>query len=189
METNNRTLLLASKSPRRRSLIENIGMQYRIVEADVEEIIPNGLQAKEVAEYLARLKSDFEIELSDDDILLTADTVVIINNKVIGKPTDITVAKETLKALSGKEHLVMTGVCLRSKTKKESFAVSTKIQFYDLSQEEIDYYVSNFEVMDKAGSYAIHEWIGKIGVEKINGDFYSVMGLPVSKIYQVLKTF
>ncbi len=186
---NQLTLLLASKSPRRRSLIQDLGFPYRIIDADVEEIVPDGMAAKDVAEYLARLKSGIEIQLTENDVLLTADTVVILNDRVIGKPKTATEAKNTLQALSGQNHTVITGVCLRANNKVENFSVSTSIQFYTLTDEEINHYVEHFEVMDKAGSYAIHEWIGKIGIEKIDGDFYSVMGLPVSKIYQVLKSF
>lgn len=183
------TILLASKSPRRRGLIENLGFDYRIVEADVEEVIPQGMQAKDVAEYLARLKSSIDISLADNEILLTADTIVIQNEQVIGKPKDMVDAKEILTRLSGQTHTVITGFSLRSNQKQVSDSVVTEIEFHTVSEEEIDYYLKNYEVMDKAGAYAIQEWIGQIGIKGITGDYYNVMGLPVSTIYQVLKSF
>ena len=140
--------------------------------------------------YLSRLKSDgYPKPLAENEILLTADTVVIIDNEILGKPTDEADARAMLSRLSGRAHRVTTGVTLRSSSRTESFAVQSDVYFRALTEEEISYYVERFRPMDKAGSYGIQEWIGYVGIERIDGSFYNVMGLPVQRVYAALAAF
>lgn len=184
--SNELELVLASKSPRRQELIKAIGLPYQIVELDVEEVYPSDLPVQNVPEYLARLKADAYKETLTNQVLITADTVVVFEQEILGKPKSQEDAIATLKRLSGKVHQVITGVCLRFEDRVESFSSLTDVELYELTQEQIMFYVSNYEVLDKAGSYAIQEWIGKIGVKKIAGDFYNVIGLPIAEIFQRL---
>ena len=186
-------LVLGSKSPRRRELIHELGFPYRIVSIDCEESYPDDLSVKKVAEYLAVLKAKQFHDLDENEVLITADTVVIFQNQILGKPADLRQAKQFLEELSGKSHSVVTGVCLKSHKKSgevgflfDSFCSSTTVHFKTLTKEEIDYYISNFEVLDKAGGYAIQEWIGQIGILRIEGDFYNVMGLPVGELFKMI---
>ena len=187
----NHRLILASQSPRRRQLLSDCGLEYELAERyEVEEVFPATMEADEVPVYLSRLKSEgYPAELAENDILLTADTVVIIDNKIIGKPTDEDDARAMLRTLSGRAHRVTTGVTLRSKSRVESFAVQSDVYFRTLTDEEIDYYVARYRPMDKAGSYGIQEWIGYVGIERIDGSFYNVMGLPVQRVYAALGEF
>lgn len=181
-------LLLASKSPRRRQLLSQLGFPLEYVTLDTDEHISSPLPAAEVAEYLARRKAaDYPAErLNDDEVLVTADTVVVHDGKVLGKPADRNEAVAMLHNLSGDKHTVYTGVCLRSKDKETSFTESTDVYFRKLSETDIDYYVDTYKPYDKAGSYGIQEWIGMIGISRIEGCYYNVMGLPVARLYERL---
>lgn len=183
-----KTLLLASKSPRRRELLKMLDMDYRIVEIkDVDEIYPTELEVEKVPSYLSRLKAEAYLkELMPEDILITADTVVILDNKIIGKPKDLEDAKRMLRKLSGRVHKVITGVTIASREKIESFSTLSEVKFAQLSDAEIDYYVETYRPLDKAGAYGIQEWIGAVGVEGIIGSFYNVMGLPIHHLYRKL---
>lgn len=181
-------LVLGSKSPRRQALIQELGFPVEIRTKEVEEIYPEDLPSEEVPEYLAKLKaSPLKDSLSDNEILVTSDTIVLLDGNVIGKPTDADAAKKMLAKLSGNTHSVITGVCLTSKGEEHTFSSRTKVFFNELSTEEINHYVDNFQPLDKAGSYGIQEWIGYIGVSKIEGCYYNVMGLPLHDLYRKLK--
>ncbi len=184
-------LILASQSPRRRQLLSDCGLEYELAERyEVEEVFPATMEADEVPVYLSRLKSDgYPKALAENEILLTADTVVIVDNEILGKPTDEAEARAMLARLSGRAHRVTTGVTLRSSARTESFAVQSDVYFRTLTEEEISYYVERFRPMDKAGSYGIQEWIGYVGIERIDGSFYNVMGLPVQRVYSALAEF
>ena len=187
----NHRLILASQSPRRRQLLSDCGLEYELAERyEVEELFPATMEADEVPVYLSRLKSEgYPAELAENDILLTADTVVIVDRQILGKPADEAEAHAMLRTLSGRAHRVTTGVTLRSKDRTESFAVQSDVYFRALTDEEIDYYVERYRPMDKAGSYGIQEWIGYVGIERIDGSFYNVMGLPVQRVYAALGEF
>lgn len=180
-------IILASKSPRRHALIEELGFPFEIRIKEVEEIYPKNLDIYEVPAYLAELKAaPLVADLRPSEILLTSDTIVILNKKILGKPTEAEDAINMLQQLSGKMHEVVTGVCLQNRIKKHSFSVKTNVVFNELTQSEIHYYVRNFKPFDKAGSYGIQEWLGFVGVKKIDGCFYNVMGLPTSAIYTAI---
>ena len=184
-------LILASQSPRRRQLLGDAGIEFELAPRyECEECYPAELPAVEVAEYLSRLKSEAYPEpLGEKDILLTADTIVVACDKVLGKPEDREDAIQTIKMLSGREHEVITGVTLRSATRAVSFSSHSKVNFRVLTDEEIAYYVDTYSPMDKAGAYGIQEWIGYVGIEGIEGSFYNVMGLPVQRLYCELDKF
>lgn len=181
-------LILASGSPRRRQILEDAGLPFVLAAPyEVREVWPEGLPAEDVAEYLAVLKSDaFPVPLAPGDILLTADTTVVLGDKVLGKPADREDAVRMLGELSGRAHKVITGVVLRTPDLRESFSAESTVRFRSLAAEEIEYYASTFSPMDKAGAYAIQEWIGYVGIEGIEGSFYNVMGLPIHMIYTKL---
>ena len=182
-------LVLGSKSPRRQSLILELGFPVEMRVKEVEEIYPGSLPPREVPEFLAELKSQPLVDtLQDNEILVTSDTIVLLDNEVIGKPESPEDAKRMLKRLSNHSHDVITGVCLTSKKKKHCFSSTTKVHFSEITPEEIEHYVNTFSPMDKAGSYAIQEWIGYIGVSGINGCYYNVMGLPLHDLYHALKS-
>ena len=184
-------LVLASQSPRRRQLLQDAGIEFSLAERfECEESYPETLPAAEVAEYLSRLKSEAYPEiLGAREILLTADTVVVAKQRVLGKPADRSEAIEMIELLSGSEHEVVTGVTLRSAERMVSFSALSKVYFRELSREEIEYYVDTYSPMDKAGAYGIQEWIGYVGIESIEGSFYNVMGLPVQRLYCELEKF
>ncbi len=184
-------LLLASHSPRRQELLRECGLDYTLVtKYDVEEIYPADMEAEQVAGFLSKLKSDaYPDELLEGDILLTADTTVVMEGRVFGKPADRAEAIEMIAELSGRSHTVITGVTIRSRGSLKQFATHTHVWFRELSREEIEYYVDNFKPMDKAGSYGIQEWIGFVAIEKIDGSFYNVMGLPIQRLYVELDKF
>ena len=184
-------LILASQSPRRRQLLADAGIEFELAPRfECEESFSEEMPAAEVAEYLANLKSEaYPESLGEKDILLTADTVVIACNRILGKPADRAEAIAMITMLSGCEHEVVTGVTLRSAEKVKRFSVSSKVHFRALSQEEIEYYVDTYKPFDKAGSYGIQEWIGYVGIEGIEGSFYNVMGLPVQRLYCELGEF
>lgn len=183
-------LILASQSPRRSQLMADCGLEFEVMGYDLDEEYPDTLAAAEVPEYLARLKSEgFPHDLAEDQIVVTADTVVICDGRILGKPQDEEVAKEMLRTISHREHRVVTGVAIRSHERIVSFSCESTVFFRELSAEEIDYYVEKYKPLDKAGSYGIQEWIGYIGIERIEGSFYNVMGLPIQRLYTELKNF
>ena len=184
-------IVLASNSPRRRELLSGLGISYEVrVLPDVEESYPAALPVGEIAEYIAREKADaYKSVMTDDELLITADTVVVCKGEVMGKPVDEADARRMLHKLSGCTHQVTTGVCLTTTGAHRSFSVTTNVSFKNLSDEEIDYYVANYHPMDKAGAYGIQEWIGYIGVTGLEGSYFNVMGLPVQRIYKELCAF
>lgn len=180
--------ILASNSPRRQELLAGLDIPFEVkVLADIDESYPSTLAAEKVSEYLSVQKAAAYLEsIGDNDLVITADTVVILDNEIMGKPQDEQDAKDMLGRLSGHTHLVTTGVCLTTKEKQHHFSVSTKVTFKTLTADEIDYYVERYKPMDKAGAYGIQEWIGYIAVTGIEGSYFNVMGLPVQRIYQEL---
>ena len=184
-------ILLASKSPRRREIMQLLRIPFTVVSLEGEdESYPADLPAERVSEYISGKKADaFLQRIGSDEILVTADTVVILDNKILGKPKSLQDAKDMLRMLAGKTHKVTTGVTVVSCHKRKSFTVESLVKFGALTDEEINYYVDTFHPLDKAGAYGIQEWIGVVAVEKIDGSFYNVMGLPVQRLYQVLKEF
>lgn len=184
-------IILASASPRRRELLRATGIEYTLASKfDCEECYPTTLIAEDVAPYLAELKSNaYPTPLGARDILITADTTVVLGNSVLGKPSTEEEARQMIARLSGVEHSVITGVTIRSRERTRTFAATSKVRFAELSQEQIDYYVANYKPMDKAGAYGIQEWIGYVGIESIDGSFYNVMGLPVQRLCKELECF
>ena len=184
-------LILASASPRRRQLLTDCGIIFTLADKfECDETYPASTPCSEVAEYISRLKSvAYPKELGLNDILLTADTVVVAQNQILGKPTDRTEAIQMLTMLSGQMHTVITGVTLRTATHTHSFSVESIVSFRNLDTEEIEYYVDNFKPYDKAGAYGIQEWIGYVAIESIEGSFFNVMGLPVQRLYVELGEF
>ena len=184
-------LLLASQSPRRRELMTGCAIPYELAPRyECDEEYPSSLPAEEVPAYLSRLKSDAYPEpLAANDLLLTADTVVILNGRVLGKPHDREEAVAMLRDLSGNRHTVITGVTLRSQGRIHTFSVGSDVWFRALSDEEIAYYIDTYRPFDKAGSYGIQEWIGYAAIERIDGSFYNVMGLPIQRVYIELEKF
>lgn len=182
-------LILASASPRRRELLAACDLDFTLAEKfECEENYPADMEADKVAEYLSQLKSNaYPYALEEHDILLTADTVVIAGNEILGKPKDDADAERMLKALSGATHKVVTGVTLRTAEHTISFSAESLVTFRTLEEEEIRYYIKKYRPLDKAGAYGIQEWIGYIGIEGIEGSFYNVMGLPVQKLCIALK--
>jgi septum formation protein len=182
-------IILASKSPRRKQLMEAAGFNFEIRTRDVDESFPESMPKHEVAEYLAIKKADacMDFLIEKDAILLTADSTVVMGEEIFNKAEDLEDAKNMLRALSGKVHTVYTGVCLVDQNKKVSFSGASEVLFDSLSDAEIDYYVENYEVLDKAGAYAIQEWIGLCKIKSIKGTYTNIMGLPVREVYQALK--
>lgn len=182
---------MASQSPRRRQLLGEAGIDFRLASRyECDEVYPPQLPAAEVAEYLSRLKSDaYPQSLAPNDILLTADTVVVVDNRILGKPANRDKAIAMIESLSGHEHEVITGVTLRNTVKTVSFSSHSVVRFRHLSREEIEYYIDTYAPMDKAGAYGIQEWIGYVGIEGIEGSFFNVMGLPVQRLYCELEKF
>ena len=185
----NYRLILASASPRRRELLADCDLDFVLAEKfECEECYPADLEAEKVAEYLSQLKSNaYPHALGEGDILLTADTVVILGDKILGKPHSEAEAVEMILTLSGATHKVVTGVTLRTPSQMISFSAESLVSFRELDAEEVRYYVEKYRPMDKAGAYGIQEWIGYIGIEGIEGSFYNVMGLPTQRLYQALK--
>lgn len=182
-------IVLGSNSPRRRELLADLDVKFR-VEAitGIDETYPDTLPVDEIPEFLARLKSQGH-PLRPDELLITADTVVVLGNEVLGKPADAADACRMLRELSGRQHRVISGVCLRTADRLSSFSDTSLVEFAPLTDDEIAYYVERYHPLDKAGAYGIQEWIGNVGIAGIQGDFYNVMGLPTRKLYQALKTF
>ena len=182
-------IILASQSPRRKQLMEAAELSFEIIIADVDETSPPGMAGELVPEYLARKKAAAIESRVHDAIIIAADTVVLLDYEILGKPVDEANAREILGKLSGRKHEVVTGVCMQKGTQHVSFSVTTDVYFRSLTPEQIAHYVSNYKPFDKAGAYAIQEWIGMIGIEKINGDYYNVMGLPIGEVVKALKQF
>lgn len=184
-------ILLASKSPRRNELLSELRLPFTTIsKGGIDESYPDNLPAEDVPLFLSCKKADaYTGLLHQEDLLITADTVVICDGRIFGKPYDAEDAKRMLKELSGKVHTVVTGVTLSSIDKRVTFSTTTKVKFADISDEEIEYYINNCQVLDKAGAYGIQDWIGCVAVEWIEGSFYNVMGLPVHRLYKELRNF
>ena len=182
-------IVLGSNSPRRRELLNDMGVKFR-VEAikGIDETYPDSLPVEEIPVYLARIKAEGHA-LQPNELLITADTIVVLDESVLGKPISEADAHRMLRALSGRAHRVISGVCVTTENRTESFADTSIVHFAELTDDVIDYYIKHYRPLDKAGAYGIQEWIGNIGISGINGDFYNVMGLPTRKLYQLLKTF
>ena len=181
-------ITLASNSPRRKELLNEIIPIFKVESKEVEEIYPNNLEGGEIATYLSELKSK-PFQPNEKELIITADTIVILNGLILGKPKSPEEAIHMLTLLSGKKHEVITGVTIRTKDKEVSFYDSTKVEFYELKPNEIEYYVKSYKPFDKAGAYGIQEWIGYVGIKKMEGDFYNVMGLPIHRLYRELNQF
>ena len=186
----NYNLILGSNSPRRKEILKEIGLDFSVYPSNIEENFNKDIKLKDVPVFLAEKKANaIKNKLKENDILITADTTVIHNNEILSKPEKILQAKEMLNKLSGKSHKVITGVCLLSKNKKCTFSCETIVTFNNLEIKEIEFYINKFKPFDKAGSYGIQEWIGLIGIEKIEGSYTNVVGLPASMLYTKLKKF
>jgi septum formation protein len=184
------TIILASQSPRRKQLLEWAEVPFIIVTKETDEKFPPGLKPDEVAIYIARNKAlAVQQTRSDDEIVLAADTIVVLNDNIIGKPVHREEAISILIALSGEKHKVITGVVIRKGDQEVAFADTTEVDFHDLTLEQIEFYVDKYKPYDKAGAYAIQEWIGVVGIKSVKGDFYNVMGLPVSRVVRELERF
>ena len=184
-------VVLASNSPRRRQLLRDIIPNFTVAESrSIDESYPEGLTAEEIAPFLSKLKADAYADLIDNNtLLITADTIVIIDGRILGKPRDGQEALEMLKTLSGNMHTVVTGVTLRSKTKSRTFSCATQVYFDKIPEHELIQYIETFNPIDKAGAYGIQEWIGCRGINKIDGCFYNVMGLPLNRLYNEITEF
>lgn len=183
-------IILASGSPRRQQFFKDMDLSYSIRLKEIEEVYPDGLQGAEITNYLAELKANaFEKELDTNDLLITSDTIVWLNESALGKPTDADDAFNMLQKLSNKTHEVITSVCIKSIAKTEVFHCSTKVTFDTLSDEAIRYYLDQYQPFDKAGSYGIQDWIGLIGISKIEGSYTNVVGLPTELLYQKLLSY
>ena len=183
-------LILASKSPRRQQLLHDLGLNFSVQSMDIPEVFPESLGMTEVPVYLAELKAEaFRPQLKDNQLVITADTIVWLDGHVLNKPADYDEGFRMLSNLSGKKHQVITGVCLLSANKKVSFYALTDVWFKSLTDEEIHYYLVHYQPYDKAGAYGIQEWIGYVGINHIEGSFLNVMGLPIQSVYEHLKTF
>jgi septum formation protein len=181
-------IILASQSPRRKQLLEWAEIPFEVVVKETDETFPEGLKVEEAAIYIARQKAlAIQSIVNADAIILAADTIVVLKGKIIGKPKDREEAIHILSDLSGHKHVVITGVVIMRGEKEISFADSTDVYFHKLSREQIEFYVDKYKPYDKAGAYAIQEWIGVVGIKSVAGDFYNVMGLPVSRVVRELK--
>ena len=180
-------VILASKSPRRQELLKQLGVEFEIQVLNIDEAYPPEISPFDVPEYLARLKGDpYNGKVAKNTVVITSDTVVIYQNRILGKPNDKTDALSMIQELSGKEHYVVTGVCLQFYNRKISFSNSSKVTFDKITEDEARFYVNKFEPLDKAGAYGIQEWIGQAKIQKIDGCYYNIMGLPLNKLYNAL---
>lgn len=183
-------IILASNSPRRKELLGGLDIPFEVITINgLDESFSEDLKGEEIPLFLSEKKSEAYSEFwsKPETIVITADTIVWMNDKVLGKPKSKEEALEMLRSMSGKSHYVYTGVCVRSAEKKVSFVCSSEVRFANLDETEIEYYVDKYQPYDKAGSYGVQEWIGYIGVEHINGSFYNIMGLPIQRLYTVMK--
>jgi len=186
----NYNFILGSNSPRRKEILKDIGLNFSVFPSNIEENFNKNIKLENIGAFLAEKKANaIKNELKENDLLITADTTVIHNNELLSKPENTLQAKEMLNKLSGKSHKVITGVCLLSKNKKSTFSCETIVTFNDLDKIEIEFYINKFKPFDKAGSYGIQEWIGLIGIKKIEGLYTNVVGLPASMLYTELKKF
>ncbi len=183
------TLLLASKSPRRHQIFREAGLHFEVVNIEAEEDFPDYLQREQVCEFLASHKAAHFTEPLQEKILVTADTIVCLGNRVINKPATKEEATEMLASLSGRTHEVFTGVCMRNHQRQQVFHERSEVEFYPLTDREIEYYIDHFKPFDKAGAYGVQDWMGYMGVKRINGCFYNVMGFPMSRFYRELQRF
>lgn len=184
MKLNKYNIILASGSPRRQQFLKDLQLDFKIDVREIEEVFPHVLKGTEITDFLAKLKSEPFTDLNNNDLLITSDTIVWLNNEAIGKPKDRNDAIKILSQLSGNMHEVITSICFKTTNSIKIINDVTKVYFKDLSKNEIEYYVDNFQPFDKAGSYGIQDWIGYIGVEKIEGSYFNVMGFPVHKFHQ-----
>ena len=183
-------IILASGSPRRQELLRSLGLDFEVRTRPVVEEYPNKLRHFEISDYLAQIKSiPFEQDLKENELLITSDTIVWHKGKALGKPRTNEEAHQMLQRLSADSHEVITSVCFKTTTVQKTINSITKVTFKALSDQEIDYYIQNFEPFDKAGAYGIQDWIGQIGITKIEGSYFNVMGLPLHDVYETLKTF
>ena len=182
-------IILASGSPRRQQFFKDLDLDFEIRIREVEEVFPPHLQSYEITNYLAKLKADAFNDLNPDELLITSDTLVLLDGKTLGKPSSEEDAIKMLQNLSGKTHEVITSVCFKTKNKTEIIHEVTKVTFSELSLESIQYYITKYKPLDKAGSYGIQDWIGLIGISKIEGSYTNVVGLPTEKVYQYLLKF
>lgn len=183
-------IILGSGSPRRKEILQLAGIEFEVLKSDIEEVFPDSLEKEEIPQYLAKLKADdLKSRLKKEQILLTADTLVFCDNEALGKPKDRLEAINFLKKLSGKSHEVIGGYCLTSSGKQVCFTDTTKVYFKQLSEQEVKHYVDTYKPYDKAGAYAIQEWIGLIGITKIEGSYFNVVGLAMHKVYEQLEQF
>jgi septum formation protein len=190
LNSQNWNIILASQSPRRKQLLEQLGYSFTQKSKDTDEDFSAEMPQREVAEYLSNKKAAaFEKEIQPNDLIIASDTIVLIENEILNKPKDHREAFEMISKLSGKQHEVITGVCLKSAKKIVSFSVTTTVFFKKLKEEEINYYINQYKPFDKAGAYGIQEWIGLIGVDKIEGSFYNVMGFPAKLVYEAIEKF
>lgn len=184
-------IILASNSPRRKELLGGLGIAYEVkTMPDIDESYPEGLGCEEIPMYIARAKADAYLPMmTNNELIITADTIVWLNGLVMGKPKNETEACDMLRRLSGQTHQVVTGVCITTRNKQKCFATVTDVTFANLSEEEIKHYVTQYKPMDKAGAYGIQEWIGFVGVQSISGSYFNVVGLPIQRLYSELKEF
>ncbi|ROH98932.1 MULTISPECIES: Maf family nucleotide pyrophosphatase [unclassified Chryseobacterium] len=180
-------LLLASQSPRRKELLSSLGFEFEIVAIDCEEILPDSVKTEDAAAYLSELKADAFRNLVQDEILLTADTVVAIDDRVLGKPKDESEARDMLRSLSGTTHQVYTGITIKTADKIITETDIADVTFDEITDDEITYYIQKYKPFDKAGSYGIQEWLGMAKIKKMTGSFYTIMGLPTHLVYKILK--
>lgn len=180
-------LLLASQSPRRKELLSSLGFEFEVVKIDCEEIVPEHIATGESAGYLSELKANAFRNLEKDEVLLTADTVVVIDNQFLGKPTDEDDARQMLKLLSGKTHQVYTGITIKTIDKTVTKTDVADVEFDKITHDEIEYYIQTYKPFDKAGSYGIQEWLGMAKIKHMKGSFYTIMGLPTHLVYKILK--
>jgi septum formation protein len=181
-------IILASQSPRRKQLLEWAEVSFEIVVRETDETFPGGLNVEEAAIYIARQKAlAVQSIVEEDAVILAADTIVVLKGRIIGKPGDREEAIRILSDLSGQKHMVITGVVITNGKKQISFSDRTEVYFHDLTRQQIEFYVDKYQPYDKAGAYAIQEWIGVIGIRSVSGDFYNVMGLPISRVVKELK--
>ena len=190
IDLGNTEIILASQSPRRQQLLKDMGFNFRVMHSEAEEIYPENLEIKQIPIYLAQLKANaLKSFISENTILISADTIVAVDNEVLGKPKDEADAYRILKCISGRKHQVITGVCIKSFSNEISFFAESNVFFRELSDDEIYFYIRNYKPFDKAGAYGIQEWIGYIGIERIEGSYFNVMGLPTQMLYKQLNKF
>lgn len=184
-------IILASNSPRRKELLRGLDIAFDVrVQPDIAETYPESAAPADVAGYISREKANaYKDTITEHELIITADTVVIVGNEILGKPANDDEAKEMLRKISGRKHQVVTGVCLTTTEKQHCFSVSTDVTFKNLTEKEIEYYVETYSPLDKAGAYGIQEWIGYVGVTALEGSYFNVMGLPVQRIWEELNNF